>query len=169
MANSFNEIGENAENIVSLLLNRKLKSELFRVKFLGEKWPAVDFYVELVNNNGFYFFVQVKSSTRGYFIKGGKKTHLKVTVKKKSVMHNLEYNAPTYLIGLEYRRDDFFKSKAFIHCLSGNPASAKSISKIAVTNSLNPTTLALLEKEVLRFWSTSNSISNKHSFVSKFV
>lgn len=168
MANNFNDMGENAESIVSLLMNRKLPQQLFRVKFLGDKWPTIDFYVELTNKKGCYFFVQVKSSTRGYIKVGTRKTNLILSVKKKSVIENLNYYGPTYLIGVDYVKTDFFKSKAFIYCLSGDPNTANTISQIPVKSPLTPPKLKLLEKEVSDFWKNSNISPNKIALISKF-
>lgn len=169
MANTFNQMGEKAEWIVGLLLNRKIPTEIFRVKFLGDKWPALDFYVELTNHPGKYFFIQVKATTRGYLMKGRVKTHLQATVKKKSVIEILKVNAPTFLIALDYQAKDFFKSKGYILSLHGDPKLAKAISAVPTNKPLTPLNLKLLEKEVVSYWNLSNCMANKHNLISKFI
>ena len=98
-----------------------------------------------------------------------KKTHLRATVKRKSVIEIVSVNAPTFLIGLDYKKADYFKSKGFIIILNTDPKSAKTISAVSVKKPLNPTNLKLLEKEVLDFWNKSNCLTNKLTLTSKFV
>jgi hypothetical protein len=40
----------------------------FRPRFLGDKFPTFDFLVELVDHPGYFFFVQVKTTTKGFTI-----------------------------------------------------------------------------------------------------
>jgi hypothetical protein len=62
--------GFRGEKIVELCLTdySAFKKPLFRPGFLGDKWPAIDFYVELngVRGRRPYFFVQSKA-TRSSF------------------------------------------------------------------------------------------------------
>ena len=59
--------GFRGERIVELCLTDYLAfpKPLFRPGFLGDKWPAIDFYVELAEVIGrrLYFFAQVKATT----------------------------------------------------------------------------------------------------------
>jgi len=59
--------GSRGEAILELSLTeyKDFVSPLFRPGFLGDKWPTIDFYVELRNIKGRtpYFFAQAKSSS----------------------------------------------------------------------------------------------------------
>ncbi len=58
--------GSRGEKIVDLCLTEysSFPAPLFEPTFLGAKWPALDFYVELrtANGAGFFFFGQAKST-----------------------------------------------------------------------------------------------------------
>src|SRR6516162_8561794 len=61
-------VGDRGESIFELAIMdySRLPAPLFRPTFLGDKWPAVDFLVELTGVRGMtpVFFVQVKSTAR---------------------------------------------------------------------------------------------------------
>jgi hypothetical protein len=61
-----NVIGERGEDIFKLAITNYEHFELplFKPGFLGDKWPAVDFYVEMLGVRGStpFFFAQVKST-----------------------------------------------------------------------------------------------------------
>lgn len=64
-------IGARGEAIVTNLLTRRHGRDgpLFRPQFLGEKYPAIDFSVELVGVAGDhtpFFFPQAKTTATGY-------------------------------------------------------------------------------------------------------
>lgn len=62
-----NVIGERGEIIFELAITDFLEFEqpLFKPGFLGERWPAVDYYIELVGVEGAtpFFFAQIKTTT----------------------------------------------------------------------------------------------------------
>jgi hypothetical protein len=71
--------------------------------FLGEKFPTVDYYVELVGAKARpYFFVQVKSTSKGYKTIKGKK-RLKAKVNQEDVDQMVAFPAPTYAVGIDER------------------------------------------------------------------
>src|SRR5262245_22873586 len=61
-----NLIGDRGENIFELAITdyREFARPLFKPGFLGDKWPAVDYYVELVGVEGStpFFFAQIKTT-----------------------------------------------------------------------------------------------------------
>ena len=68
MSDDLREItGIRGDKIVELCLTdyRAIDSPLFRLGFLGDKWPAVDYHVELTSVPGQrpYLFAQVKSTS----------------------------------------------------------------------------------------------------------
>lgn len=74
-----NDIGKRGERIFTVLSGRFFDPNgyLFDPIFLGDKYPTVDFYVDLLNytdKKGF-FFVSVKTTTQGYT---ADKTKLKI-------------------------------------------------------------------------------------------
>ena len=62
-----NVIGNRGELIFELAITyyAQFQKPLFRPGFLGEKWPTVDYYIELLDvpDAQPFFFVQVKTST----------------------------------------------------------------------------------------------------------
>lgn len=72
-----NEIGELGETLFNLAISLDY---LFRPRHLGEKWPASDFYVELIDSAEIFFLiVKVKDTHSGLNSKG----NLKIKVSKK--------------------------------------------------------------------------------------
>jgi hypothetical protein len=78
--------GFRGEKIVELCLTdyASFAEPLFRPGFLGEKWPAIDFYVELAQVTGhrLYFFGQVKSTSS---VLSSRAKNLKISTKKKDL------------------------------------------------------------------------------------
>src|SRR6185369_6612196 len=71
----------------------------FRPRFLGDKYPTHDFIVELVDRPEYYFFVQVKATTKGFT-----KTapgRLLVQVTQEDVDRMVACPAPTYVVGID--------------------------------------------------------------------
>jgi hypothetical protein len=77
------------------------KQPYFRPHFLGEKFPALDFLVELVNagKRTLYFFVQVKATRQGYTRRPP--VRLKVDLSAADAERLVLYPAPTYLVGID--------------------------------------------------------------------
>ena len=40
----------------------------FRPRFLGDKFPTFDYLLELVDSPGYFFLVQVKTTTQGFML-----------------------------------------------------------------------------------------------------
>ena len=112
--------------------------------FLGDKFQTLDFIVELVGveEAALYFFVQVRTTRRGYS-KGG--ARLKVSLRKEAILRMRMYPAPTYLVGI-----DEVGKKAYI--LSIDEGSQASISGMPTKYELDCANLKKLWDEVNAYW-----------------
>ncbi|MBI4748802.1 MAG: DUF4365 domain-containing protein [Acidobacteria bacterium] len=141
-----NEIGQRGEAIFFVLLTKSFGRPypIFRPQFLGDKWPAVDFIVELIGSGDqtLYFFAQVKTTRDGYT---KQKHRLKVQVSAEGIQKLASYPAPTYIFGI-----DEVKEEGFI--LSANGESLKRISSLPTTYPIHKINQDLLFDEVCQFW-----------------
>lgn len=142
-------IGYRGEKIVELCLANYAEFEqpLFRPGFLGDKWPAIDFYVELigVRDRRFYFFGQAKSTTSALTAKS---KHLKISTSKRDIAHLLQLPGPTYLFAIhEPSKRVFVRS---VH--QGTPVRA--MTRIPLEHELTGNKMESLHSEVREFWAT---------------
>lgn len=148
MAVNRDAIGDRGQAIVFNLLTRihKRSRPLFRPQFLGDKYPAIDFFVELVDATEElrpFFLVQAKATRRGYT---EKRDRLKAAVKRPVVSALTAYPAPTYIVGIGEPDELAF----IIAAVSGG---ATQFSSIPTTHALaSEATLLRLHEEVLDFW-----------------
>ena len=151
MSTEFRELtGFRGEKIVELCLTdyQTFQRPLFRPGFLGDKWPAIDFYVELreVPGKRLYFFVQTKATTSTL---ASPSKNLSISTKKQDIEHLLQVPGPTYLFGVhEPSKRVFIRS---VH--TGIPV--KAITRIPVTYELTNVNLQKLHDEVRDYWSTT--------------
>jgi hypothetical protein len=143
--------GFRGEKIVELCLTdyQAFPKPLFRPGFLGDKWPAIDFYVELtaVRGKRLYFFGQVKATTS---ILTARSTNLHISTKIKDIDRLLQIPGPTYIFGVhEPSKRVFVRS---VH--TGIPA--KAITQIPLAYELTSVNLQKLHDEVRNYWSTTN-------------
>ena len=140
--------GFRGEKIVELCLTEYegLAFPLFRPGFLGDKWPAIDFYVELttVPSMRLYFFGQAKA-TAGSLSPTAEA--LEVTADRNDIERLLEIPAPTYIFGIHEPSKRVF-AKA-VHSLTPR----KAISKIPLAYELTMANLQKLHNEVVAHWS----------------
>lgn len=141
--------GYRGEKLVELCLTNyaSFDKPLFRPGFLGDKWPAIDFYVELIAVKGRrpYFFGQVKS-TRATLLPTA--TELPISTKKKDIKRLLQIPGPTYIFGVHEP-----SSRVFIRSVhNGTPP--KAITKISLSYELTNHNLQKLQDEVKAYWST---------------
>jgi len=153
-------IGFRGEKIVELCLTdyRSFAKPLFRPGFLADKWPAIDYYVELTSVRGkrLYFFAQAKSTTSALT---GRSTSLSISTKKKDIDRLLRIPGPTYILGVhEPSKRVFIRS---VH--EGIPV--KAISRIPLSYELTSGNLRALHNEVRDFWLT-NTHKPTHSLFS---
>lgn len=140
-------IGFRGEKITELALTdySAFKRPLFQPGFLGDKWPTIDFYVELNSVRGKrpYFFVQTKA-TKSKITSSS--TSLTISTRKSDIERLLKIPGPTYIIGVhEPTKRAFIRS---VH--TGLPI--QSISRIPLSYELTSTNLRKLHSEVNAFW-----------------
>lgn len=151
MSNELRDVtGYRGEKIIELCLTdyTAFPAPLFRPGFLGDKWPAIDFYVELtaVPGKRLYFFGQVKATTSKLTTRS---RALRISTKKEDIERLLQIPGPTYILGVhEPSRKVYARS---VH--AGVPISA--ITSIPITHELNSTTLKVLHDEVRDYWKTN--------------
>ena len=120
------------------------KGPIFRPRFLGEKWPSVDFIIELLGIADInpYFFVQVRATRLGYTLKDRR---LKIQVSEEKVKGIYSYPAPTYIVGV-----DDLKEQAFV--VSANGENLSSLSSVSTAFPINKKNRIALWNEVRDFW-----------------
>jgi hypothetical protein len=149
MTATLNEVtGFRGEKILELGLTdyASFSRPLFSPGFLGDKWPAIDFYVELigVRKRTPYFFAQAKS-TRGAI--SGKR--LRISTKRQDVARLLRVPGPTYIFGIHEPTMRIFVRS--VH--AGIPESA--ITTIPIDHELTTMNLKRLYDEVKAYWTTT--------------
>lgn len=148
-------IGTRGEGVVADLLTRfhGRDEPLFSPHFLGDKYPAVDFFVALFGtsaNLAPFFFVQVKTTMRGYTKDGGQ---LKVHVDRAGMRGLVAYPAPTYIVGVDASHE---AGLGFV--MAATDGGAPQLSSLPTTHPLTElATLQALHDEVLEFWTTSSA------------
>lgn len=144
-------VGFRGERLVELRLTDygDFTEPLFRPGFLGDKWPAVDYYVELNSVRGKrpYFFAQVKATSLPL---SAESTHLTISSRKHDIERLLRIPGPTYLFGVHEPSGRVFVRS--IH--EGMPA--KAICRIPMAYELTSGNLMALHTEVRRYWSANN-------------
>lgn len=156
-----NDIGKRGERIFTVLIGRYFDPNgyLFDPIFLGDKYPTVDFYLDLLSytdKKGF-FFVSVKTTTQGYT---SDKSKLKIQVSKDELKELIKYPILVYLFGI-----DAVEEKAYFTCVNHIDAN-NNLNGLSVGYELNKLSMNLLWEEVKLFWDNNHSI---HSFTSKFI
>lgn len=148
--------GFRGEKIVELCLTEysAFARPLFRPGFLGDKWPAVDFYVELngVRGKRPYFLTQIKTTSAN--LKAGAAS-IGISSTKNDVERLLRIPGPTYILGVhEPSRRVFAKS---VHA----GTAVKGITKIQLSHELTSANLRRLFNEVRDYWrSTGHKPTN---------
>ncbi len=142
--------GFRGEKIVELCLTdySAFAGPLFRPGFLGDKWPAVDFYVELngVPGKRPYFLVQSKATTSNLTARAA---GLRISSTRTDIARLLEIPGPTYILGVhEPSRRVFAKS---VH--SG--IAMRAITRIELNHELTSANLQRLYDEVRGYWQST--------------
>ena len=153
--NISNMVGKRGERIFELAMTNlnQFKMPLFNPGTLGDKWPGIDYYVELcgVKDAVPFFFVQVKTTQKEIDDQS-----LSIRVNKRNCENLFKITAPTYLAGVHEPT-----KRVFI--LSVNTQPSKGIYHIPLKYELTPETLEVLHQEVLSFWkSNSYKLSTSH-------
>jgi hypothetical protein len=119
----------------------------FRPRFLGDKFPKFDYLVELVDSPAYYFFVQVKGTTKGYTKDPAR---LRVEVPQADVDRMVACPAPTYVVGI-----DVSGGRGFL--LSVNEP-RDHVASLTTSFEINCDNLRHLHDEVHAYWSSRNMI-----------
>lgn len=96
-----NRIGKRGENIFATTISRNVASRgfLFDPTFLGEKFPTIDFHVDLLQYPyRAFFYASVKITTLGYY-PGNER--IKITIGKEEVAELGKFLTPAYIIGID--------------------------------------------------------------------
>jgi hypothetical protein len=134
------------------------KSPLFRPYHFGEKFPTLDFLIELVGLPAArvaYFFVQVKATTQGLTRKAP--VRLRVGVSQDDIDRMLVYPGPTYVVGVDCQTE-----RAYI--ASVNSPSMGRIKGLPATYPLDAVNMQALWREVEGYWKKRNMILNRSRF-----
>jgi hypothetical protein len=139
-------LGQRGEALFTILMTAFEPGEqpLFRPQFLGDKWPYIDFFVELLGHDDIkpFFFVQVKTTRQGYT----KRQHrLKIGVAEDKILGLVAYPAPTYLVGI-----DEWQERGYI--LSVNGEMLSSLSSMSTQFPIDIANRENLWQEVSSFW-----------------
>ncbi len=144
-----NLIGDRGENVFELAITdyRDFQHPLFKPGFIGEKWPTVDYYVELlgVSDSTPFFFAQDKSTADP--IPSRART-LRIHAEKAKCVSLFNVPGPTYIVGVHEP-----SRRAFILSLHAKPR--QGVYGIPLKSELNPANLRLLHEEVAAFWKSS--------------
>lgn len=144
------QLGRYAEVLTAAALMRtpdpRTSQPLFRPTHIGEKYPAVDFLVDLLGPNDSsrgFFFVQVKGTTSGK----PSARRLTIDVSKDRFNTLVGITAPTYLIGVDLVAEG-------VYVVAANRPRRARVSSITKAFSLNEESVRVeLYREVLGFWS----------------
>lgn len=146
-----NYIGDHAESICATTLGSFFGRDFpfFIPNFLGQKFEAIDYYVQLVGLRGefmpYYFLVQVKSTRQGYTKMKG---HLKVKVSDTDIRKLTSYSAPTYIVGVD-------EPSAQCYLASANEGCPNKIPSLPTQFPLDGKNSELLWQEVKNFWESN--------------
>lgn len=152
-------VGYRGEKLFELAISEysMFPQPLFRPGFLGEKWPAIDFYIELlgVKSRTPFFFVQVKSTTDAIPVGA---TDLEVSLPPKKREFLFRVPGPTYLAGVHEP-----SKRTFL--LSINARALQGAYKIPLQHELTPANLQILYDEVKLFWKSHTYEPQNSHFV----
>jgi len=159
--------GAFGESLANTLIGQWTQNgQLFETVAIGGTWPTIDIYAEMLSttNQRMFCFFQVKSTELGYTKKGIRK--LKVQAPQSKLNKLASFNAPTYLIGVDYNKVNPPLSACYIRTIRGNYT--KGISSMEITYPLNPGNLILLKNEVEAFWTSLNPLNSKSNYLTNF-
>ncbi len=127
---------------------REYSRPLFRPGFLGDKWPAIDYYVELRNVRGAtpYFFAQVKT-TPAILARGAQS--IRIAVKERDVARLRAIPGPTYVLAVHEPSQRVFVRSVF------RQTPVHGMNRIPTSHELTPARLRVLYDEVRGFWKSA--------------
>lgn len=153
-----NAQGQRAEEIFGV---RITQDYVFRARDLGAKWPVSDYYVEINNDDRpLHFIVQIKSTNQPL----NRNNNLAIQVSKNKINQLSNYNAPTYLAGVDITNEIVYLIPMYRRKKTGISKISSSfvLSKEDLERSL--INLELLQAEIIRFWRSTDTIRRKRKF-----
>ena len=153
------DIGDRGQCLFHLLITQLCHGRndpYFRPHFLGDKFPTVDYLVELVRFESYFFYVQVKTTTLGV-TKSKRQPSLNVAVSQRNINRMVASPIPPYVVGV-----DEPNARAFL-CSVNEPRAA--FTSLATKYPLNSDNMKLLWQEVHDFWSKRDMILKGSHFV----
>ncbi len=154
-----NRIDKRGENIFATIISRNIapKGFLLDPTFLGDKFPTVDFHVDLLGYplKGF-FFASVKTTTLGYYPDGEK---IRITIDKSEIAELSKFIMPVYIFGIDEAQEKGYLISA------NNLDKSMNVNGILIKYPVNNRNIELLWKEVSDYWDNSCEITK---FVSSF-
>jgi hypothetical protein len=143
-------VGSRGENKLELCLTdyEHYDFPLFKPGFLGDKWPVVDFYVELLRSRQkCFFFAQAKATSSNL---GPNDAFIRISSKRGDIRGLKKIPGPTYIFGIHEP-----SGRVFIRCVHSRTP-IRAITRIPVANELTPARLMTLHQEVRGFWQTND-------------
>jgi hypothetical protein len=126
----------------------------FTPYFLGDKFPTVDYIVELNDTSRpMHFFAHVRSTRRGYT--RDVPARLKVQVTKSEVRRLIAFPAPAYVFGIDEQGEE-----GYIVAVD----KPRTVTSITTTHPLDCSTLQLLWTEVKLYWESRNPQMSESRF-----
>jgi hypothetical protein len=158
------KIGKRGENIFSAIISRYVSSRgfLFAPSFMGDKFPAVDFYVGLLNyeSKSCFFLALIKCTGSGYNADGSK---LKINVGIKEIEQLKKFGVPVYLFGINERDET-----GYFIC-ANNLDNSINLNGIPTKYPVDGITSQQLWQEVAEYWENSSESRNLfHSLIRKY-
>lgn len=155
-----NAIGDNGE---AIFCGRITQDFIFKVYFLGEKAPIVDFMLEILDsgNHSYFCLVQVKSTTHGYQVGG----NLKASITEDDLNKLIERPLPTYVAGVDIINEAVYLCPAFDSKVKypSIPVTHKLTLLNKVASKLE---LLKLKEDIMNYWDNSGSDSYKTNYKS---
>jgi hypothetical protein len=134
------------------------REPLFRPFHLGEKFPTLDFLVELIGlpaGRVAYFFAQVKATTLGLTKKPP--VRLRISVFQEDIDRMLIYPGPTYVVGIDSQTE-----RAYIASVHGT--AMRRIQGLPATYPLDAANMQALWQEVEQYWRGRDMLLNRSKF-----
>jgi hypothetical protein len=129
----------------------------FRPRFLGDRYPTFDYLVELVGQEAYFFFVQVKSTRQGYR-EGKGARRLRVNIDREDVQRMVASPVPAYVVGID-------EPQEVGYVLSMNEPRQAGLGGLPARHLLDTGNLQRLWQEVQNFWTSRNMVLAGSQFV----